>query len=243
MFSFYKFPLFRVLLALYFGSTAGQAVAQQLDPSLITYTISLESDRYGNATLGKIETKLDKAENVYQVSSVTKAQGMAAILMGSSYQESCDFSVNDGRVISEQYSGGRLDSRDYEVEFDYRDRKINFSDGESLDMPQGYIVDNCNMLFAAALLKDNGLGEDSLYIVDGKKQRVRGYQIRSTSTEMLATSLGEFETTKIVLQRELIPERTITLWLSAEHNYLPLRMVEDRRKRTTIFMVDNIEKL
>ncbi len=228
------------LLAVSLGA-AQSSFAQELEPITIAYTINLVSDKYGNATLGKVETELSKTEQGYAVSSATKAQGIAAILMGSNYQEACEFGVNEGRAISSAYAGGRRDLKDYVVGFDWQARKVTFEDGDSLDMPQGYVVDNCNMLFAAALLRDAEQLDDSLYIVDGKSKRIRGYRLKSSTEELLATDFGEFNTRKIVFERELKPERTLTFWLSPEYSYVPLKMVERRRKRTTTFMVDDIE--
>lgn len=226
-----------VCLLLCLGSAAN---AQELDPISIAYTINLVSTKYGNATLGKVETELSKTKQGYAVFSETKAQGIAAILMGSNFQEACEFSVAQGRAVSQTYAGGRRDLSDYEVSFDWQTRKIMFSDGESLDMPTGYMVDNCNMLFAAALLGDIETLDESLYIVDGKKKRIRGYRLKSSTDEQLMTSFGEFDTRKIVFERELKPERTLTFWLSPKYSHVPLKMVERRNKRTITFLVDAI---
>ena len=217
------------------------ASAQELKPISIHYTVSFESEKYGNATLGRFETQLSRGkEGGYSVMSALQGQGIAAILMGSNYQESCDFSIENGRAISNNYAGGRKALEDYQVKFDWTERKINFSDGETLDMPKGYVVDNCNMFFAAALLKGEGLSEQPLYIVDGKKKRIRGYNLRSSTSELLSTNLGHLNTLKIVLERELQPERTISLWLSPENSFIPLKMEERRSKRTTTMIVDQI---
>lgn len=237
----------------------GLAFAQEnnsLKPLTIAYTINLVSEKYGNATLGKVETELNKTNDGYSVYSATKAQGIAAILMGSNYRETCRFHVEGGRAISNAYSGGRKDLTDYNVDFDWKSRKIMFSDGESLDMPRGYVVDNCNILFAAALLakknmglsepknsalRDDGLLEESLYIVDGKSRRIRGYKMKAVTQENLDTDFGNFNTLKIEFERELHPGRTLTFWLAPEYANIPLKMVERRRKRTTTFLVDRIE--
>jgi hypothetical protein len=217
------------------------ASAQELKPISIRYTVSFESEKYGSATLGRFETQLSQAkEGGYSVKSALQGQGIAAILMGSNYQESCDFSIENGRAISNNYAGGRKALEDYQVKFDWTERLIKFNDGESLDMPKGYVVDNCNMFFAAALLKGEGLSEQPLYIVDGKKKRIRGYNLRSSTNELLSTNFGDVNTLKIVLERELQPERTISLWLSPENSYMPLKMEERRRKRTTTMIVDQI---
>jgi len=111
-----------------------------------------------------------------------------------------------------------------------------------LDMPQGYVVDNCIMWFATALLKGELPEEERLYIVDGKSKRIRGYRLRSQSEEVIDTSLGQRETIKMVLERELRPDRTLTFWLSKNDQFLPVRIEESRKSRTTTFEISDLSK-
>ena len=214
-----------------------------LQPVSIGYIVRLDHEKLGNATLGRTETILTRNATGYSVHTKTKAQGLAAIIIGSNEQQYCEFIVEQDRAISNSYSGGRTDSNDYQVDFDWQQRKINFNSGDSLDMPQGYVVDSCNMPFAASLLYHDGVADDVMYVVDGRKKRIRGYKLKSTSTESLETSIGKKETLKIVLEREFIPQRTFTIWLSPEWAYVPLKMEEKRRSRTTTMTVDKIEGL
>ena len=220
-------------------SNADTALAVELDDVSITYKIKLESKAF-NAILGKITNSIKKTENGFTVQSVTKVQGMAAILIGSNEQQSCDFIMQDGYAIPQRYVGGTIKKDQYEVDFDWQERKITFEDGESLDMPKGYIVDNCSMAFALALQKGKGLEEKSVYIVDGKKNRVRGYTLLSSEDVIIETPLGNKDTTKIVLQRELRPDRTLTFWLSKEEQYIPVKMQDKRKSRTTTITVSSI---
>lgn len=232
--------MFAIILAVAWLPLAA-AAAESLRPVSIEYIVSLDSDKLGSATLGKTETVLSKTTNGYSVFSKTKAQGLAAIIIGSNEQQTCEFLIQDGRAISSNYAGGRTDSSDYQVTFDWSGRKISFSDGDTLDMPNGYVVDNCNMPFAAALLAESGLNGETMYVVDGRKKRIRGYNLASTSPEKIETILGTTETLKIVLSREIKPERTFTFWLSPENGYVPLKMEEKRRSRTTTMLVNKIE--
>lgn len=217
------------------------AHAEPLKPMEVSYTLSMRSKTFGNSTLGKIESKLTTTDKGYSVVSVTKVQGMAAIIMGSNEQQSCHFHLENGRAVSENYTGGKIGSVDYQVGFDWEQRKLNFDDNELLDMPQGYIVDNCMMPFAVAILKGKTLSEDAMYVVDGKKKRIRGYKLRSSEPEVLKTKLGEKKTIKMVLEREFKPERTFTLWLSEDDQYIPLKIEEKRKSRTTTMAVNSLE--
>lgn len=221
---------------------ASNSFADELEPITIGYTVNLESDKLGNATLGKLESRLTRNESGgFSVLSITKAQGIAAMLMGSNLQLTCEFDIQDGRAVSSSYSGGRKNSSDYGANFDWENRKISFDDGESLDMPQGYLIDDCTMPYAAALMKDKGLEDETLYVLDGKKKRLRAYKLKSTSAEKIETSIGSLDTIKVVLEREFKPEKTFSLWLSPDNYYVPIKMEEKRKSRTTIFLANSID--
>jgi hypothetical protein len=220
--------------------------ALALSPVNISYTIKFESSKFGNATLGRVENILKTTSNGYAIESVTKAQGMAAIIMGSNEQQSCEFEVVDGQPVSKQYAGGRIGKTDYQVAFDWQARKAHFADentgkpnsiSETIDLPNGYIVDNCSMWFAVALLKGKIPDQQAMYVVDGKNKRIRGFKLRSSNEEVLLTKLGKKKVTKVVFERELRPGRTLTFWLSHDNEYLPLKMQESRKSRTTTFEV------
>jgi hypothetical protein len=211
------------------------ASAYSLEPSSIVYQVELDSDRLGKATLGRVETQLSENDGRFSVASHTKAEGLAAILLGN-LTETCDFNIVDGRAQSQTYSGGRPSKTEYFVDFNWEERKIKFNGEETLDMPQGYLINNCNMPFALALLKDNEITE-TVYIVDGKKTRIRGYRLKSKSREMLNTKIGSLDTVKIVFERDLKSEKTLTLWLSKKHYFLPVKMQERREDRITTMFV------
>ncbi len=211
--------------------------AAAFEPGKITYQLELDSERFGKATLGRVETQISLNEGRFTVATQTKAEGMAAILVGN-LSESCDFDVVAGRAQSQNYTGGRPEQIEYSVDFNWRERKVKFNDQKTLDMPQGYVVDNCNMPYALALLKDQEINE-AVYIVDGKKSRIRGYTFQSKSREMLDTIFGSLDTIKIVFARELAPEKELILWLSKKHDFLPFQMQERREGRTTTMFVSD----
>lgn len=217
--------------------------AAPLKPVSMSYSIGLDSSKFGNATLGKIETNLSTTENGYAIESVTRFQGMAAIITGNNHQTSCEFQIEDGKAITNQYSGGRIGKDEYSVDFDWKARKINFDENQSMDMSQGYVVDNCVMWFAVALLKGEGLDKQIMYVVDGSNKRIRGYKQRSTEQVSIDTTLGKKDVIKLVFERELRPDKTLTFWLSPENQYLPLKIQESRKSRTTTIKIESLELL
>lgn len=230
---------FFLLFSCFFSNYAS---AQQLNPISIAYKVKLASSKLGNATIAQQQITLTANQNGYSGSLTTKAQGLAAILYGSTEEViNCDFNIDQGKVASSQYSGGNINSDNYKVSFDWEARKINFTDGESLDMPQGYMLDTCNFPFAAALLKDSNSLDETLYVLEGKERIIRGYTLKSNTEEQLETVIGTINTIKIVLERELRADRTVSLWLSPQHSYIPLKMEDKRSSRTTTMIVVTIE--
>jgi len=211
------------------------ASAYSLEPSTIVYQVELDSDRLGKATLGRVETQLSENDGRFSVASHTKAEGLAAILLGN-LTETCDFNIVDGRAQSQTYSGGRPSKTEYFADFNWEERKIKFNGEETLDMQQGYLINNCKIPIDLAILKDNEITE-TVYIVDGKKTRIRGYRLKSKSREMLNTKIGSLDTVKIVFERDLKSEKTLTLWLSKKHYFLPVKMQERREDRITTMFV------
>lgn len=223
------------------SSLSAATKAEELNPVFLSYTVSLVGSVIGNATVGQLETTLTQEDNRYSVFTTTKTQGLAGIIIGDS-QQSCEFTVKEGRAISENSSGGIKNPDEYQANFDWQQRKINFNSGESLDIPKGHMMDICTMPFAAALLKDDGLASDATYVFDGNKKRILGYKLRSSSNERIETPIGSLETIKVVLERELKPDRTFSLWLSPNHNHVPIKMEDFRSSRTITFLVNNIEE-
>ena len=208
----------------------------------VTFKLSLNSSTYGNATLGKFANVFTKTDTGYNVNAVTKAQGIAAIMIGSNEQQTCDFTYDPEtyKATPINYAGGTLKKEKYRVNYDWEKRTLQFADGESLDMPDGYILDICSMPFAIALAQGKGLDQQTMYVVDGKKKRIRSYKLLSSSNEAIETTLGSKETLKIVLQREFRPERTVTLWLSIDDQYAPIKVEEKRKSRTITMNVSSM---
>jgi len=222
------------------NSYANTDLADDFNELSITYKLKIRSKSYGNATLGKLTNTFSKTADGFTVKSVTKTQGIAAILIGSNEQQSCDFIMQDGYAIPQRYTGGTLKKDKYNVDFNWQEQTLTFENGESMDIPKGYIVDICSMPYALALQKGQGLEELTMYVVDGKKKRIRGYTLLSSEQESIETPLGIKQTTKIVLQRELRPDRILTLWLSSSDQYVPVKIEEKRKSRTTTMMVSDL---
>lgn len=216
------------------------SIAQLPANLILSYTLKL-----GGAKLGTVVKQLSLEGDTYQSTSETRAEGLASILLGGDLLESCSFVFDDLKVVSHDYSSSKTGRGAYQndTHFDWENRTLSFGPEEeiTLDMPAGYIVDGCNMPFAATMSKGQISADEPFYIVDGISRRIRGYTVLGISNETINTAIGELRTVKIELQRLDNPDRTLTLWLAEDKQYVLVRTVEKRPSRTTVMEIDSID--
>ena len=190
---------------------------------------------YGS-NLGEIHTTIKKDQNKFEVSSVTKAEGVASLVLGGDLTQQCSFLAQDKQIVSENSSIEKLGRSAFKntVTIDWQSRFINYNDDPALAIPNGYLVDSCNFQFAAAYTNHDLLKKNTIYVLDGKKSRLKAYVFKSSTQEKLKTPIGEFNTSKIVLERELNPDKSIIFWIAEEYPYFPLKMVEKRKSKKRI---------
>jgi len=199
---------------------------------------------YG-ADLGQISTQIIRQDDRFSIESVTKAEGAASLLMGGDLVQKCQFDVQSEKIISLSSSANKSgrDAFNNTIELDHNNNKINFqtnAEQQLIDLPAGYVVDSCNFQFAAAYTDLKFLKEVTTYVLDGKRNRVKGYVFKSQTQEELSTKIGIFETTKIVLERELNPEKQFIFWVSKEHPYFPLKMVDKRKNGSRMMSIKSV---
>jgi len=219
-----------------FSSTAVYAKSKIID---LKYSVV-----YNGASVGHINTQIESKGNSYSIYSKTSAEGIASILMGGDLIQKCKFDTLNDAIRPTHFVTEKLGKKSYTntVTYDWKNRKINFNNGEnSSDMPKGYILDNCNFHFATAFGKDKHLKKTSIYVVDGKKNRMRGYQFVSSSKETIDTPMGKFNTTKIVLRRELNENKKLVLWLADDKPFYPIKFMDSRKSSDRTMLLQSVK--
>ena len=197
---------------------------------------------YGT-NLGEIHTSIKKNQQRFELSSITKAEGAASLVMGGDLKQQCSFSVQDKQIVTRSSLVEKFGRKSFtsKVEIDWNSKFINYNNESVLAIPEGYLVDSCNFQFAAAFTDIDFLKENITYVLDGKQNRLKAYVFKSETMETLRTAIGEFETRKIVLERELNPEKSFIFWVTDKHPYFPLKMVEKRKSRSRIMTIKSYE--
>lgn len=232
--------LTRVVSALILSSVIatpiGSANAGALPDELtVIYRVEL-----GTSRLGRLVTTLRKSKNDYEVEAVTHAEGMAAILLGGTVRETCRFETNEGGIKPNKYLRIKegFGATTNHTEFDWRQGTIKFADGSGEPIPKGYVVDNCSAPFAYMRDGRNGFDKQTLHIVGHK--RVRHYDLVGITPETLSIPLGDLKTLRVEHIRQGSDKRFI-VWLAPERDYLPVKIVEKRKSRTTSMIAEKVE--
>lgn len=232
----------KVLLALFIGlsPTWSKSNTDVLPESLeLVYEV-----RYGVFKLGSLSSKLKKQSNHYEVTNETQAEGMAAVLLGGTVREMCQFSIDDRGIKPSQYRIVRegKDTFDNSVSFDSDARRVSFSNGTDITISEGYIVDNCSVPFAFILGGADSFKQKTLHIVGGKK--VRRFENSLIENQEVSTPLGEFDAVKIEHVRFDRPDRKLMIWLVPNRSNLPIKIVEQRKSRPdTTMLLTSVEGL
>ena len=220
-----------VLLAIGSATVARPDYAQLPVSAKLIYQVRL----FGT-DLGNLITRINRTGNVYHVDSQTRAEGLAAVLLGGSLREDCDFSVSDSMEIVPRHYHIEKDGRDgysHSADFLWRQMKVRYKDGNVLKIPRkGYVIDNCTVPFAFAAADGVALkGYTSLHILGG--QVMRHFDNIKVSRETIRVPAGRFDTVRIDQQRVDSPDKTLTIWVAPKKRNIAVKIVERRNLRVT----------
>ena len=207
------------------------------DQLTLTYKVLL-----GRVTLGRLVTELRKIGEEYEVQAHTRAEGLAAILLGGAVRETCRFRTNSQGLQPTHYQRVKegLGGSTHTAQFDWRQGRIVFDDGAPVTIPNGYVTDNCSAPFAYMRDGQDGFQKRTLHIVGNN--RIRHYDLKGVRREKLKTPLGELETIRVEHMRQG-RDRKFIVWLAVQRNHLPVKIVEKRSSRTTTMVAEKVEGL
>lgn len=205
------------------------------------------SVRLFDTELGNLVTKLTRnGDNTYRVESETRAEGLAAILLGGSLHEECEFSVSDDLEVRPQRYRIEKEGRDaysHTAEFLWKQNKVRYEDGSSLDIPlAGYVIDNCTVPFAFTAADSIEVKKyPYIHILGG--ERLRHYEDIKVSRETVEVPAGEFDTVRIDQQRVGSADKTLSIWVAPDKRNIAVKIEERRTMRVTTMELARSEGL
>lgn len=226
------YPLLPVVLCLGVIAASQPGPAQVLPESVkLTYNVTLYETE-----LGHLVTELRRNGDTYQVKAETRAEGLAAILLGGTLREQCEFTISESlEVKPRQYTiekEGR-DAYSYTAEFMWDDMKVRYDNGKSLDIPlAGYVIDNCTVPYAFAAAEKIPLKNyPYIHILGGKS--LRHYEDIEISEETIEVPAGKFKTVRIDQQRVGNADKSLSIWVAPTKQNIAVKIVERRTMRVT----------
>ena len=201
------------------------------------------SVQLGSAKLGSLLTQLTRQGDHFRVESETRAEGVAAILLGGEVRETCEFEVDTNQIRPLSYEVAREGRKGYRrhAEFRWQSNQVVFSSGEVAEIPNGYILDNCSVPFAFMLGGSEVFSQTALHIVGGR--RIRNFEHISVTREELKTPFGKIPSIRIEQRRTDNPTRKLIVWLAPSQHNLPVKMVEKRTSREVTMVLESVQGL
>jgi len=237
---------FRLLVPILLGISAIAAAptgsSQPLPETVkLTYEVRLYETELGN-----LVTELNREGDTYEVLAETRAEGLAAILLGGTLREKCRFSVSDSmEVRPRQYTIEKegSDAYSHSAEFLWEQMKVKYVSGRSLDIPlAGYVIDNCTVPYAFAAADKIALKEyPYIHILGGK--HLRHYEDIQISRETVEVPAGEFDTVRIDQQRVGSGDKKLSIWVAPSKQNIAVRIEERRKFRVTTMELSKSEGL
>lgn len=207
----------------------------------LTYSVKL-----GHTELGTLASSLEKIDDRYQVESKTRAEGLAAILLGGEVKEQCEFKLSQDLFLKPySYQRGKegRGAYHYAADFVWEDNQIRYQSGEIIDIPlEGYVIDNCSVPYAFMMKNTQSVTEHPYIHVIGEN-RIRHYESIKVAEEVIETKLGKLSTKRIDQHRVNRPDRVLTVWVAPQFQNIVVKIVERRKSRVTTMEINSLEGL
>ena len=170
--------------------------------------------------------------------SEVRPNGMVALLASSRVDEQVSGEIHKGAIQPQQYErvldAGRKSSRMH-VEFNWAAGELMVrydADQATLPLTPG-VLDPLSLQLAVMGDMLRGQIPSQYRLVD--RTEIKTYLIRSQGEEILETSLGPLRTLRI---NQYTPGKTrmTTFWVAPELQYLPVRIMQEKRGKEEIRM-------
>ena len=207
-------------------------------PDTLTLQYAVE---LGDMRLGTLTRTLTRKGDVYHVQSITRAEGLATVLVGD-VTETCSFKVVNGKIQPLNYrivQSGRK-AYDRSVHIDTKNAVARYSSGGQTDLPKNYTVDQCSLPFAYLLGGPSAFDSKNMALIGGKKIRHYG-PTESKKEKILLYQIGRVDTIMVKRNRLDSANRSLSFWLAPKFGHLPILIVEQRKLRSTVARLESID--
>jgi hypothetical protein len=197
-------------------SVAAAAAAEPPARLEVTYTMT----RNGSA-MAEIVEQLEYGAGNYQLTETWKGKGIYALL-GKARRVS-QGSIADGTLRPREFFDERSGRDTARAWFDWKAGTLTmqYKGNKASEPLPPNAQDRLSFFFALSFVPGNGADSVSYTIADGKGLSRHVYKV--VGRERVSTPAGAFDAVKVARQTE--GGDTAELWLSAQHGYIPVRLL------------------
>ena len=202
----------------------------------------LHYDLFRGATaVAEVQRTIQREGSYYRATSIAEPTGVARLLVSDLLHEESLFAVEGDNVRPLQYFEARdTDSANQtNVMFDWQQRKIQFSDGRNLDIPEHEVQDIGSFQVALMVRPIKQLAGQRINLVNIRG--IREYRYETPVEEVIDTALGKLRTWRIEKRRLDQPERSVTVWLAMDFGHAPVKVVSRKNDKITTLAITAIE--
>ena len=230
------FVLFSAILAQSFDSVAH---ASEGNGYKATYIVEFKG-----IELGVSERTVVAGDDLMATSThVLEPQGLAAMLGESRYVDITKMDLSDSRIrtISSQRQGEKS-SDSYTAEFEWNDRTIRFSSGNSIAMPNQDVYDFESWIMLLTLYPDQHQVGSALSILE-RENRLRSYRVVQNDNDVIDVKGEMIDTRRIRLQDTQDDSRGFTVWIVPEFHNLVLKLIKHKESTELKFTIEEFRQI
>ena len=225
-------PFAAALLSIAAGAAADSThAADDLPGYHAVYVASYQGRAVGKAEFSV--TLLDAEYGIYEFRSESRFRGLYRLIVPGPVEESSRFALESGRIRPLAYSlrdGTRRGRNSFSVEFDWELGRGTTTAGEISEESQlvAGMLDRGSLQVALMLLGDD-FASGQVILLDRDGPEAHG--LRAAGEEVLETPLGQFQTRKLIQQRQGSSRQTL-IWSAPDLHGLPVRIERQRDGET-----------
>lgn len=211
-----------LLLLLHLCLAIGTPVyADSLKPFNANYVVAMDKEVIVNTTISLRKTN----GNTWEYRSFSKPTGWFASIMGLSVTETSTLQNQDDRLRVTDYRYDRTGkSKHVHLKFDWQNMSVTNSingDQWTMPVPEG-TTDKLSIILVLMTHLKKQSADASFPVADGG--RLKYYDFTIAAKELLKTSIGNINSIKIHRNKRGRSDKTTTLWLAPDLDFLLLKM-------------------
>jgi hypothetical protein len=225
----------RILAFLLVFAFAGAAAAQPPHKVSLVYDLS-----YNGTVAAELTEVLEHDGKSFSLSSEGRGKGIGALFYRGAAKRACRGEVTSDGLRPLEYRDQRGDKPAATARFDWARKTLTQehegkSETTAIAPP---LQDRLSFLYTFAFQQASELKagrEIKITVTDGKG--LTHFQYHVAGQEVLKTPAGEFETVRLVKQRENQDDKGTELWFASARNYLPVRVLVVEKDGTRLDQV------